>query len=89
MVDDTDVRLSVKTQIMSTEDVQDLRCAAFNAAMDMLQELIAADMAAGERAPSVRLVLPHGQVGAIMGKGGSSIKCDCCVTVGFVLHCLL
>ncbi|KAF8062967.1 hypothetical protein HT031_003806 [Scenedesmus sp. PABB004] len=60
-------------QVMSTEDVADPRCAAFDAAMDCITELVH-DELVSEPLASVRIVLPHSQVGAIMGKGGSSIK---------------
>lgn len=58
---------------MSTEDVQDQHCAAFDAAMDCIHSLVR-DELAQEPTGSVRLILPHGQVGAVMGKGGSTIK---------------
>jgi hypothetical protein len=56
---------------MSTEDVQDQRCAAFDATLDCIHALIHDDP---EPQGTVRIILPHGQVGAIMGKAGSTIK---------------
>lgn len=58
---------------MSTEDVQDQQCAAFDAAMDCVQTLLH-DQLASEPAGTVRIILPHGQVGAVMGKRGATIK---------------
>jgi hypothetical protein len=58
-------------QVMSTEDVQDQRCAAFDATMDCIHALIHDEP---EQQCTVRIILPHGQVGAIMGKAGSTIK---------------
>ncbi|KAF6263313.1 hypothetical protein COO60DRAFT_1635330 [Scenedesmus sp. NREL 46B-D3] len=57
--------------VLSTEDVQDQRCAAFDAAMDCIDALISDDP---DPLGTVRIILPHGQVGAIMGKAGSTIK---------------
>lgn len=60
-------------QIMSTEDVQDQHCAAFDAAMDCVQALLH-DELQGEPTGTVRVILQHGQVGAVMGKRGATIK---------------
>lgn len=60
-------------QIMSTEDVQDQHCAAFDAAMDCVQALLHDELAT-EHTGSTRIILPHGQVGAVMGKKGATIK---------------
>lgn len=60
-------------QIMSTEDVQDQHCAAFDAAMDCVQALLH-DELQGEPTGTVRIILQHGQVGAVMGKRGATIK---------------
>ncbi|WIA40089.1 hypothetical protein OEZ86_013501 [Tetradesmus obliquus] len=57
--------------VLSTEDVQEQRCAAFDAAMDCIHALLRDEP---EPMGTVRLILPHGQVGAIMGKAGSTIK---------------
>jgi hypothetical protein len=58
-------------QALSTEDVQDQRCAAFDAMMDCIHALVHDEP---EPVATVRIILPHGQVGAIMGKAGSTIK---------------
>uniref|UniRef100_A0A383V282 K Homology domain-containing protein n=1 Tax=Tetradesmus obliquus TaxID=3088 RepID=A0A383V282_TETOB len=58
-------------QVLSTEDVQEQRCAAFDAAMDCIHALLRDEP---EPMGTVRLILPHGQVGAVMGKAGSTIK---------------
>lgn len=63
----------VLVQIMSTEDVQDQHCAGFDAAMDCVQALLHDELQA-EPVGTVRLILPHGQVGAVMGKKGATIK---------------
>jgi hypothetical protein len=63
--------VAAAVQIMSTEDVQDQRCAAFDAMMDCIHALISDDP---DPLGTVRIILPHGQVGAIMGKAGSTIK---------------
>eukprot|EP00775_Hariotina_reticulata_P013228 gene13228-13359_t len=60
-------------QIMSTEDVQDQHCAAFDAAMDCINALLLEELQADPVA-TVRMVVPQSQVGAIMGKGGSTIN---------------
>jgi hypothetical protein len=60
-------------QVMSTEDVQDQHCAAFDAAMDCVQALLH-DELREEQVGCVRIILPHGQVGAVMGKKGATIK---------------
>jgi len=60
-------------QIMSTEDVQDQHCAAFDAAMDCVQALLHDELQA-EPVGAIRIILPHGQVGAVMGKKGATIK---------------
>lgn len=60
-------------QVMSTEDVQDQHCAAFHAAMDCISTLVS-DAPPGDQVSTARIILAHGQVGAIMGKAGSSIK---------------
>lgn len=60
-------------QIMSTEDVQDQHCAAFDAAMACVQALLH-DELQGEPTGTVRVILQHGQVGAVMGKRGATIK---------------
>lgn len=62
-------------QIMSTEDVQDQHCAAFDAAMDCVQALLHDELQGDSQGlGSVRIILPHGQVGAVMGKKGATIK---------------
>lgn len=60
-------------QIMSTEDVQGQHCAAFDAAMDCVQALLH-DELQSDSMGTVRIILPHGQVGAVMGKKGATIK---------------
>lgn len=60
-------------QVMSTEDVQEQRCAAFDAAMDCIGALVH-DAPPGDSTGLARIVLQHGQVGAVMGKAGSTIK---------------
>lgn len=57
---------------MSTEDVQEQRCAAFEGAMDCVNALL--HDTASEPVGVARIVLQQGQVGAVMGKGGSTIK---------------
>jgi hypothetical protein len=49
-------------------------CAAFEATMDFVSALVRDELQA-EATAAVRLILPHGQVGAVMGKGGKTIRC--------------
>jgi hypothetical protein len=68
-----DCCLVLGCQIMSTEDVQDQHCAAFEAAMDCINALLLEELQS-EPVATIRMIVPQSQVGAIMGKGGSSIK---------------
>jgi hypothetical protein len=61
--------------LMSTEEGGSLHCAAFEAAMECLSHLVFEDQSVQQGSPAkLRLLIAKDQIGAVMGKGGSTIK---------------
>ena len=61
--------------VMSTEEGSSLRCAAFEAGMECLSHLVFDDQAVQQGSPAkLRLLIAKDQIGAVMGKGGGTIK---------------